>query len=522
MTAVINTNMASLYAQKSLSTAQTELASSAQRLSSGRRINSAKDDAAGYAVSQGIGSTKNIADQSVRNVQDAISTVQIAEGALEVVSKMLQRVLVLSVQKENGSLTSSQKLSMNNEIANLLNEVNSIKKRTELQNTQGTIFGSNMSFSTGNGSTVDVSIAGLSLGGAGTRPVSGPLVPGQTYNLRVENPLVYNGNFSYFNQSPGQEWGNASILNGIITFTPPRAGFTTPEGSEIAVNPTPEFGQLYQAINVEDSSVARVDDIINGLTFNGRQVKVKSIVDSRTIVTDVTKRFTDLNPLNIGGGGTTVSFGSSASQRADTNLPSETVYFDNRNSIVEVGGYVTGAPSVPPGYPKIIATGTWYATYEPTTLDLGNPSVYYLLKIASLPAASTGGLGLVADNGFSESATHNAGMILNTDYFDSSGNIQTLTGASVSFISAASITSAIEKNSSNYANLGSQLNRLDYIVDNLQTLSNNLADAQSRILDTNYAAETATLTRGQIMQQATTSMLAQANQMPNVILTLIK
>jgi flagellin len=88
--------------------------------------------------------------------------------------------------------------------------------------------------------------------------------------------------------------------------------------------------------------------------------------------------------------------------------------------------------------------------------------------------------------------------------------------------SSADLMNAIQANISNRSSLGTTHTQLNYIVDNMQTLSNNLADAQSRIIDTDYAAETAKLTRGQILQQAATSMLAQANQMPNVILTLLK
>jgi flagellin len=84
------------------------------------------------------------------------------------------------------------------------------------------------------------------------------------------------------------------------------------------------------------------------------------------------------------------------------------------------------------------------------------------------------------------------------------------------------VMSAVQTNIAERSALGTWQNRLNYIVDNMQTLSNNLADAQSRIVDTDYASETANLTRGQILQQAATSMLAQANQMPNVILTLLK
>ena len=96
MAAILSTNMASLYAQKNLSTAQTALSASVQRLSSGTRINSAKDDAAGYGISESLKGTKNIVDQSIRNTKDAISQIQTAEGALDVVGKMLQRVLTLT------------------------------------------------------------------------------------------------------------------------------------------------------------------------------------------------------------------------------------------------------------------------------------------------------------------------------------------------------------------------------------------------------------------------------------------
>jgi flagellin len=266
MPAILNTNMASLYAQKNLSTAQTDLASSVQKLSSGKRINSAKDDAAGYAVSEAVKATKNVTDQSIQNTQDAISLVQTAEGALDVVGKILQRVLTLTSQKENGSLTTSQTTSINNEITSLITEIGQVKSRTKFQGGGSSIFGSSsLAFSTGESTTTTISIA-------------------------------------------------------------------------------------------------------------------------------------DLTATTLGGGTTAIS------------------------------------------------------------------------------SAST----------------------------------------------SANIMSAIQVNIENRAALGTWQTRLNYIVDNMQTLSNNLADAQSRIVDTDYASETAKLTRGQILQQAATSMLAQANQMPNVILTLLK
>ena len=293
MPAVLNTNMASLYAQKSLSTAQADLAGSVQKLSSGKRINSAKDDAAGYAVSEAVKATKNVTDQSIQNTQDAISMVQTAEGALDVVSKMLQRVLTLATEKSNGSLTSAQTTSINSEVATLINEVASISSRTKFQGGGSSLFGSGTkSFSTGDATTTSINISALS----------------------------------------------ADALGLVAT-----------------------------------------------------------------------------NSSDMG-----------------------------------------------------LAQG----------------------KVAFEAAARATSGSLVA--------------------------------ADVANLSQANVMAAVQTNIANRADLGAVQNRLNYIVDNMQTLSNNLADAQSRIVDTNYAAETANLTRGQILQQAATSMLAQANKMPNVILTLFK
>ena len=311
MPAVLNTNMASLYAQKSLSTAQADLAGSVQKLSSGKRINSAKDDAAGYAVAEAVKATKNVTDQSIQNTQDAISMVQTAEGALDVVSQMLQRVLTLVTEKANGSLTDSQKTSINGEVASLLNEVSSIKSRTKFQGGNASIFsGTTQNFATGDGTTTSITIKDLSL------------------------------------------------LDGTAT---------------------------------------------------------------------------------------------------TSNL-----------------GLVAASA----------ATGTDAAALEAA-------------KVAAGKIDGTTALNTAAGNG-------------------------TLVADDVKYLSTSVVMSAVQTNIANRADLGATQNRLNYIVDNMQTLSNNLADAESRIVDTNYAAETANLTRGQILQQAATSMLAQANQMPNVILTLLK
>jgi len=315
MAAILSTNMASLYAQKNLSTAQASLSDSVQRLSSGTRINSAKDDAAGYGIAESVRGTKNIVDQNIRNAKDGISWAQTAEGALDVVGKILQRSLTLATQKQDATLNNAQQASISAEMDALKAEVDNITLRTKFQGggTSLSVFGSN----------------GLDVSG---------------------NPVVKTD----------------------------ASGNITPAG-------------------------------------------------------------TSFRNIDASGNVTTVSNAS-----ATTTVRA-------------------GSISVSTGS----ATAT---TVTATMIDSTN------IKPGSTAAATV------------------------------VSNIQTL----------------VAQNATNRGAIGAAINSLEYAVDNMQTLSTNLADGISRIVDTDYAAETSNLTRTQILQQAATSMLAQANQMPNVILTLLK
>ena len=130
MSTVINTNMASLFAQNSLANAQNNLATSVQRLSSGLRINSAKDDAAGLAISQSMQGQINGTNQSIRNLSDATNLLQTADSSLATIQDMLLRLKQLAVQGYDGSLSATQKLDIVNEMKDLNDEINSTAKRT--------------------------------------------------------------------------------------------------------------------------------------------------------------------------------------------------------------------------------------------------------------------------------------------------------------------------------------------------------------------------------------------------------
>ena len=384
MAAVLNTNMASLYAQKNLSTAQTSLAESVQRLSSGTRINSAKDDAAGYGISQSITGTKNVVDQNIRNAQNGISWAQTAEGALDVVGKILQRALTLTTQARDGSLNSAQLAAIGTELNALGSEINNIAVRTKFQggSSQASVFGSTA-----------LNTAGNPVNAAGTVTRSSSLA-------------VDTGSGS-----------NTSITAAMVDLTA-TSGFTS------------------IAKGIEGFRLG------NPLAANGAQAAV-----------------------GTGGGGTNT-----------LTIASTTIV-----AALSVGDkiYINGSDSG-----LTVRTAINANTANVTSIDVTGAN-----NVA------------VAD-----------GALIN---FYNTPRISTAT-------EVTTIQNLINTNSTNRSNLGEKINALEYAVDNMQTLSNNLSDGISRIVDTDYAKETANLTRTQILQQAATAMLTQANQMPNVILTLLK
>jgi len=135
MAAVLGTNVASLWASKNLQSAQSNMANSVERLSSGLRINRAKDDAAGLGLANALTQQINSSEQGIRNLNDGISIVQTAEGALSQASEMGQRILALAVQATNGSLDTAQKTSINNEMKSLISGITNIQTRTKFSGT---------------------------------------------------------------------------------------------------------------------------------------------------------------------------------------------------------------------------------------------------------------------------------------------------------------------------------------------------------------------------------------------------
>jgi len=167
MSAVLGTNVASLFASKNLQTAQTNMANSVERLSSGLRINRARDDSAGLGVANALSQQINAAQMGIRNLSDGISMVQTAEGALAQVTEMAQRILALSIQGTNSALTVTQKQSLTTEMNSLLTGINNVQTRTKFGDTT-LLAGNAISIYSSNVSSDSVTISATALATVGT------------------------------------------------------------------------------------------------------------------------------------------------------------------------------------------------------------------------------------------------------------------------------------------------------------------------------------------------------------------
>ena len=345
MSAVLNTNTASLWAAKNLLGAQNRLAASVERLSSGLRINRARDDAAGLGVANSLTAQINGANQGMRNLNDAISMVQTAEGAIAAASEMGQRILMLATQGANGTLGEAERAAIKSEMQQLTSSIDSISGRTNF--------------------------SGNPLLGVAWRTDESA----SYYSMQISNTAsdrISLSSYAFFN------------IGGVN---------------------------------------ADAGDIAGGASANGGDGLLDTVL-------------------------------------ANTN-----------------GNGLTGTTS------RVAGTlGTTLTDAEDLSLIDAIAAIAPVVTVANTAAKIT-------------------------------EQFQAVQRAASAYVIELGKQRSL---------LGAYQNQMEYTLANITELSSNLSSARSRVIDTDYASETAMLTRGQILQQAATAMLAQANQMPNVILTLLK
>ena len=489
MSAIINTNINSLTAQRNLNTSQASLSTAIQRLSSGLRINSAKDDAAGLAISDRFSAQIRGLNQAVRNANDGISLAQTTEGALKASTDILQRVRELGVQSANASNSASDRQALQAEVSQLIGELDRIAQTTEF-----------------NGSR-------LLDGSFGTQQFQVGANANQTITAATANVRT-----TVYGNNQLQAAGAAGTLAAF--------GANATTAGTLAIN-----GALGSAsITVAVNSTAKANaDLINAQKANTGV--------GATARTDVSLAFaaTGAYSLTLQSDNSTtqaISFTISATNTAD-GLSAAVSAINDQSSKTGVTAALNSA-----GTAVVLtnATGNDISVSDTAVANAGNVTVQ---KLDSAGAASGGALTLTADT-TAGTATVVGYITLDAEKSfaadvttstilaaDASSTLKKVSDLDITTFAKATdalktVDSALAFISGVRAKLGALQSRFETSISNLQVTSENLSASRSRIVDADFAQETANLSRAQILQQAGTAMVAQANQLPQGVLALLR
>lgn len=591
---VVNSNIASINAQRQLSSNGAALDQASERLASGLRINSAGDDAAGLAISNRQTSQIRGLDQAIRNANDGISLVQTAEGALDATTNILQRVRELSVQSSNGIFSDSDRSTLNAEVEQLTAELDRIAGSTTF-NGQNILDGSlgTLSLQVGSeaGDTIDLTVQGFSaaeLGGAeggadvvGAAAAGGTLLAGLqtidnaaaatavTLNSQAVGDLsgattlegaldTINSNVSGVETTAFVEGTLGSTTtggNGIITGTN-RVSFAilgqdgstttvevgnTASVQEIADSLNEQAGNVVQAsvndegrLELNSDSAARITigetgagtalaaiGSATGTNVEARLAFELTSVDPGLVENAVSGGTPTINAVDIAVGATIVGSAIGIQTRTDGDITGEDV---TSNTALAAGDLTINGVAI--GASAGDATAATQAGNIATAINLQTAATGVVATVSgdALSLNSIDGSEISIDFAETNAAVGTATGLVETNNSNSQGgsvadiDISTQAGAQDA-IDVVDV--ALEQINSQRADLGAINNRLDFTVSNLANVSENTSAARSRIVDADFASETAELSRAQVLQQASQAILAQANARPQQVLSLL-
>ncbi|WP_315128950.1 flagellin [Comamonas antarctica] len=398
MAMTINTNVASINAQRNLSLSGNSLSTSMQRLSSGLRVNSAKDDAAGLAISERMKAQSGGLTVAARNANDGISLAQTAEGALGKVGDMLQRMRELAVQSSNATNSKSDREALQAEVTQLVSEIDRVAKTTTFNGTKildGSFSGG--VFQVGANAGDNITVGGIA-------------------NAKADQLASVN-----YYKAEGD-------VKDIAKAVSPALGYDSPIGAgDLTVN-----GIKLDAITAASSGEERAGQVV-------------AAINAKTADTGVTA-FLEDNKIQLRS--------------------------DNKDKAITLAGFAAAA----------------------TGLDVSDA----VATTAFVAADATGTAAAKGINSISVATQSDAWLALKK------------------------VDSAIDSVNSARADLGALQTRFEKSVENIDIQNENIKAASGRITDADFAVETANLSKAQILQQAGTAMVAQANQLPQSVLSLLK
>lgn len=476
------------------------LSTSLERLSSGLRINSAKDDAAGLAISERFTSQIRGLNQGVRNANDGISLVQTAEGALKEVTSNLQRIRELAVQSSNATNTAVDRAALQDEVTQLVAEIERVATNTKF-NGIALLDGSFVS-------------QGFQVGADAGETI-------QITSITDTNVAAIGGSYSASIVATGSVSGGAIAAGGMF-INGIEVGATTADG--FSVSTSTSALSIANAVNAVSGSTgvtaSASTEYVGGtaiaaatsaaasqsFSLNGTAI---TYATSTTVATNANAAVTAINNATattgvsatyVSGGAITLTAADGRDITLEESANNGTVFEELFAVASTVGvngtplntdGTVTFTSGSSDGF--IVTSSA--ANYATRTASAAQSAI---LGVSTTQANTTAGSGGVA--------------IANVSVGTVSGAQATLT----------SVDTALQTINDSRASLGAYQNRFTSVVTNLQTASENLSASRSRIVDADFASETASMTKAQILQQSGIAMLAQANSIPQNVLALLQ
>jgi flagellin len=491
MASVINTNIASLNAQRNLTTSATALTTSLQRLSSGLRINSAKDDAAGMAISTRMTAQINGLNQAARNANDGISLAQTAEGSLNSITDGLQRLRELAVQSSNATNSATDRAAIQSEANQLTAEITRVAATTQFNGVNlldGTF--KSQAFQVGANANQTISIT--SIGDSRAAALG-------SHTLAADGSIT--GNVVTAASGAVTNGVDAAVAATGFTLTTANSG-TPLTSSPVTYAVNAGADAIATAINnagagIGVSATASNSATLTGLssagaltfTLNSQAISV-TVADKN----DLSAVVSAINGVQAGSG-VTAAFTSTGAKNSITLSTT-----DGRNINLQDYTNAAGATEAVVFDGATLAEGTAVSAVKTGTVSLSSNKGQITTAAASTEVFS--------------------GAIMNSTFTSVAAmDLSTADGAQNAI---AALDSALSQVNSSRGDLGAYQNRFSSAVSNLMTTTENLTASRSRIQDADFAAETAAMTRGQILQQAGTAILAQANSLPNSVLSLLK
>jgi flagellin len=485
--AVINTNVASLNAQRNLVGSQDSLNTALQRLSSGLRINSAKDDAAGLAIASRMSAQVSGLNQAVRNANDAVSLSQTADGALSQSSDLLTRIRDLAVQSANDTNSGTDRQALQQEVGQLQQELNRVANDTQFNGKNlldGSFTAQQFQVGANANQTISISMQSAKATDIGNQEVASGGT-GAAANAPAATNTIAAQNI------------NVSGTVGAVT---------------IAVAASSSAKTIAQQVNDQSSNT--------GVTATARTAA------------DITVGATGQYSFSLTGSNTATpaQFSVNVTNTADLSGMADAINAKSAQtgiSAVANGGSLTLTSET--GDDITVANGATSAgAMNMQTHDYDGSGSFTPAAAVSVAAGSSDTqVGRVS---FSSSQAYTVTTDTAGSLFQNATNASTLNSVANIDIGTAQgandaisvIDGALDYVNGSRAKLGAVENRVDTTISNLSTTSENLTAARSRIQDADFASETANLTRAQVLQQAGTAMLAQANALPNNVLSLLR